>query len=252
MDDTVDLSYSACCMRKNPKPIEQFYDGVHVNVALSGVYIATFLGGYKVLCLSSFIYIFLNTLHMWSIYDKAFPPPGQSDTDDSSLDDSMDSSDDANAAKAVEQKDSDDTVAIDDSSDSSELSLKQREHGARRSKVLTEDDDALLNKQFKELVEECKKRNLTKQTEPFCRTPTGTSLNELDEYADMPPLIPLGSQNPATSIYDYDVFSSLHSEINNPIYHSVYDDLAHYEQRIPSFQEILNNSRNQMRMDEVD
>jgi hypothetical protein len=160
-------------MRKNPTYKEQLYEGVHANVALLAVYLASSAAGFKFVCLGSFLSILLNSFYMWYIWDKAFATE-----DNDTLNTSMESED---------SEDSEDSQGNQDSKEN--LSLKQKEHGATLPKAMDEEDEIILNKRFREVVEETRKRNEQRLNEKLPRTPTNSSLTELDEYADMPPLI---------------------------------------------------------------
>jgi hypothetical protein len=157
-------------MRKNPTYKEQVYDGIHVNVALSAIYLAAFASGFKFVCLGSFISIIINSAHIWTMWDKAFA----SEVDEY---DSLNSSMESEESEESEELDYDN------------LSLKQREHGATVAKPMDEEDEIILNSRFQEVVEETRRRNEKRLAGKLPRTPTNTSLSELDEYDDMPPLI---------------------------------------------------------------
>lgn len=236
MSDTVDVNQTSCCMRKNPTYKEQVYDGIHVNIALSAVYFTAFASGFKVLCLGSFISILINSAYMYSIWDKAFLVVEEPE----SLDNSMESDDSQEPY-------------IDET-----LSLKQREQGAILPKSMDEEDEIILNSRFQQVVEETRRRNGERLTK-IPRTPTGTSINDMDdedEYADMPPLVSLNypeinTINPRypASIHDYNNIFPV-----NSVTYSIYDDLRLPSPYISTFRDIITPSRSTALhgMEEVD
>ena len=226
MNDTADVNQSSCCMRKNATNIETLYDGVHANVVLSAMYLGGYVGGFNLLCLGSFLSIMMNSLYMWYIWEKEFTHLVYEDLDTSTDSDSSENSESPN---------------VDPN-----LSLKQREHGATVSKAMEEEDEIILNSRFQEVVEETRRRNekrLGKNTIP--RTPTNTSLEDLDEYADMPPLvsndysnaIPINRQCPAC-IHHYNTLIP-----TNSINYKIYEDIAPRTPYISTFREIIRPSR---------
>jgi hypothetical protein len=166
-------------MRKNPTYKEQINDGIHANVALYAIYLAAFASGFKFVCLGSFLSIILNSVYMWTIWDKAYAPEAG---EDNSLDTSTDNED---------TEDSEDTQEINEN-----LSLKQREQGATLAKPMDEEDEIILNSRFQQIVEDTRRRN-EERLNTIPRTPTNTSLNDLtnDEFEDMPPLISMYNKN---------------------------------------------------------
>ena len=126
------------------------------------------------------------------------------------------------------------------------LSLKQREHGATRSRGLTDEQDEALYEQLYSIVEETRRRNEAR-SRALDRTPTSSSLAETcedDEYADMPELIDAISINQNVlrnrrriNIFDYNPLTPLIEE---------YDDmpsLVPSEPCIPVVREILEGSK---------
>jgi hypothetical protein len=229
MNDTADVNQSSCCMRKNATNLETLYDGVHANVALSAMYLGGYLGGFNLVCLGSFLSILMNSFYMWYIWEKEFTPVLYEDLDTSTESDTSESSENSENAQ------------VDPN-----LSLKQREHGATVSKAMEEEDEIILNSRFQEVVEETRRRNekrLEKNTIP--RTPTNTSLDDLDEYADMPPLvsndysnaIPINRQCPAC-IHHYNNLIP-----TNTINYKIYEDISLNSPYISTFREIITASR---------
>jgi hypothetical protein len=169
MTDTADLDHSTCCMRKNVTPRDQIHDGLNANVALLAIYFAAYASGYNLLCIASFMSILLNSMHILAVSNKEYRELTNQDT---SLDESMDSSD-----------------------REENLSLKQREQGATVAKPMPEEDEIILNSRFQQVVEETQRRN---EQRLIPRTPTNTSLNEEDDD-DMPPLVSINySENIST------------------------------------------------------
>lgn len=177
MTDTVEYpkAYS-CCMRQNPDAGDILEDGININFVLTLVYIGSYALGLHVTCLGSFIAILLNSMYMISVVYPCVDRHDDSNTgnesDEDNAEDEQDEQDENNLGK--------------------ELSLKQREHGAGKSKCLSEDDDAVLYKKLYEIVRETQRRN-DERSRALLRTPTSSSLAEPadseDEYADMPPLV---------------------------------------------------------------
>jgi hypothetical protein len=172
---------------------------------------------------------------MWTIWDKAYPNEVE---EPDSLNTSLESDDSHN---------SEDEIKVCDKN----LSLKQREHGATLAKPMDEEDEIILNSRFQEVVEETMRRNEKRLNEKFPRTPTNTSLSDLDEYADMPPLVYLSSDNSSNSnAKRYPV--SIHNYNNlipiNPLNDKIYTRL------VPTVNEIIRLSKNTILhgMDDVD
>ena len=90
MNDTVDVNKTSCCMRKNPTYKDKMYDGVHANVALAAIYMTSFASGLNTLCIASFICFVVNSLYMYSIWERALSPENLDISIDS--DDSQESS----------------------------------------------------------------------------------------------------------------------------------------------------------------
>ena len=137
------------------------------------------------------------------------------------------------------------------------LSLKQREHGATRSRGITDEQEEALYEQLYKVVEETRRRNEAR-LHALERTPTSSSLVDQndDEYADMPPLVDAISINQnvlrnrrRVNIFDYNTLTSLIEE---------YDDmpaLVPLEPSIPVVREILEGSKSHNLhngMDDVD
>jgi hypothetical protein len=229
MNDTADVNQSSCCMRKNVTNLETLYDGVHANVALSAMYLGGYMGGFNLVCLGSFLCILMNSLYMWYIWEKEFIPLLYEDLDTSMESDTSDTSDNSENAH------------VDPN-----LSLKQREHGATVSKAMEEEDEIILNSRFQEVVEETRRRNekrLEKNTIP--RTPTNTSLNDLDEYADMPPLV---SHDYSTPILNNNQCPTCAHHYNNiiptaTVNYKIYEDISLNSPYISTFREIITPSR---------
>jgi len=126
------------------------------------------------------------------------------------------------------------------------LSLKQREHGATRSRGLTDEQEETLYEQLYSIVEETRRRNEAR-SRALDRTPTSSSLAETcedDEYTDMPELIDAISVNQnvlrnrrRVNIFDYNTLTPLVEE---------YDDmpaLVPFDPSIPVVREILEGSK---------
>jgi hypothetical protein len=138
------------------------------------------------------------------------------------------------------------------------LSLKQREHGATKSRGLTDEQEEVLYEQLYSIVEETRRRNEARAC-ALERTPTSSSLAETcedDEYADMPDLMDAISINQnilrnrrRVNIFDYNTLTSLIEE---------YDDmpaLVPLEPSIPVVREILEGSKSHILhngMDDID
>jgi hypothetical protein len=60
MSDSIKhFNNGSCCMRKNPSPLQNVYDGATVNAILFFVYISAYMSGLHSLCLCSFIIMIL-------------------------------------------------------------------------------------------------------------------------------------------------------------------------------------------------
>jgi hypothetical protein len=234
MNDTDTVDQPSCCMRKNPTYKQQVYDGVHANVALSAVYLAAYAAGFKFMCLGSFLSLILNSLYIWSIWDKAY---GVEEVD--SLNSSMESDENTDSADY-----------------DTNLSLKQREHGATLPRAMDEEDEIILNSKFQRVVEETRKRNEARRLNTIPRTPTNSSLNEVDEYADMPPLISMDYSNIAAinprcaaCIHHYNNLIPV-----NPLTYNIYDEITSPSIHISTVRELVTPSKTNALhgMDEVD
>ena len=228
MNDTAEVNQSPCCMRKNPTYKQQVYDGIHVNVALSAIYLAAYAAEFRFVCLGSFISIILNSAHIWTIWDKAFARE-------------VDEYDSLNSS--MESDESEESEELDYSN----LSLKQREHGATVAKPMDEEDEIILNSRFQEVVEETRRRNEKRLGGTLPRTPTNTSLSDLDEYDDMPPLISSNEINNRNVAYCTSCILK-----NNTLNKT--DTLNTMSPYISTFREIMTASRTTALhgMDEVD
>ena len=213
MTDTVEYpkAYS-CCMRQTPDATSILEDGININFVLTLVYIGSYAVGMHMSCLGSFLAILLNSMYMISL---VYPGVDTSDNGNTK-DEQADEADHDEQADEAEQAEDDEADQVD-----SDLSLKQREHGAVKSKSLSEEDDAVLYEKLYEIVQETQRRNEAR-SRALTRTPTSSSLagpdNSEDEYADMPPLVH------ANSVLRNRVNAKENSKVNN---------------RIPSIREIL-------------
>ena len=231
MTDTVEYpkAYS-CCMRQTPDATSILEDGININFVLTLVYIGSYAVGMHMSCLGSFLAILLNSMYMISLVYPGVDTSDNGNTEDEhddeaehdEQDDEADHDEQADEADHDEQADEAEQ-AEDDEADQvdSDLSLKQREHGAVKSKSLSEEDDAVLYEKLYEIVQETQRRNEAR-SRALTRTPTSSSLagpdNSEDEYADMPPLVH------ANSVLRNRVNAKENSKVNN---------------RIPSIREIL-------------
>jgi len=211
MTDTVEYPKGdSCCMRHSSEPSDILVDGIHMNFMLTLVYFGSYALGMQRLCLASFITILLNSMYMITLIYPLIP--NATNTEETDKADETDETDEADEAD------------VDTS-----LSLKQREHGAIKSKSLSDEEDAVLYEKLYQIVEETQRRNETR-SRALTRTPTSSSLaespNSDDEYADMPPLIEASS-----------VLRNRHREI-------MHESNTH----VPSIKEILDGYS----MDEVD
>jgi hypothetical protein len=201
MTDTIEYpkAYS-CCMRHYPEPSDILIDGIHINFILIIAYAGSFALGMPRACLGSFIAILLNSIYMmtmvypYTVESQASTSENEAhEADDDEAEDAEDAEDDDEADEAEDAEGSDEA---EDAEVDTDLSLKQREHGARKSKSLSEEDDAVLYEKLYEIVRETQRRNELR-SRALTRTPTSSSLAELmsseDEYADMPPLIDANS-----------------------------------------------------------
>ena len=195
MSDTVEYpkAYS-CCMRQNPDAGDILEDGININFVLTLVYIGSYALGLHITCLGSFLAILLNSMYMISVVYPCVDRHDDSNTanedDEDNAEGEQDEQDDQD--EQDEQDEQDDHDDQDENDLDKDLSLKQREHGAAKSKCLSEDDDAVLYKKLYEIVRETQRRN-DERSRALLRTPTSSSLAEPvdseDEYADMPPLV---------------------------------------------------------------
>lgn len=173
-----------CCMRKNPDPVQITHDYLCQMVFALFVYIAAYFGKQHTLCLSAMTALHIIAFQTGMHFQYLY------------------------------------NINV---KDESELSLKQREQGASQSKVLTPEQDAKLEEQLKQVVEETRKRNFARMNTYIIRTPSNSTLEEVDydyiynniknyptdfsvkqnnvsevptqteSYDDMPPLIPMDS-----------------------------------------------------------
>jgi hypothetical protein len=186
MTDTVEYpkAYS-CCMRQNPDAGDILEDGININFVLTLVYIGSYALGLNITCLGSFLAILLNSMYMISLVYPGVDGPDNGNTGNEDDEDNAEDEQD-------EQDENDENDEQDENDLDKELSLKQREHGAAKSKCLSEEDDAVLYKKLYEIVRETQRRN-DERSRALLRTPTSSSLAEPvdseDEYADMPPLV---------------------------------------------------------------
>ena len=222
MTDTVEYpkAYS-CCMRQTPDATSILEDGININFVLTLVYIGSYAVGMHMSCLGSFLAILLNSMYMISLVYPGVDTSDNGNTEDehddeAEHDEQDDEADHDEQADEAEQAEDDEADQVD-----SDLSLKQREHGAVKSKSLSEEDDAVLYEKLYEIVQETQRRNEAR-SRALTRTPTSSSLagpdNSEDEYADMPPLVH------ANSVLRNRVNAKENSKVNN---------------RIPSIREIL-------------
>ena len=171
MTDTLEYpkTYS-CCMRHSHEPSDVLVDGIHMNVIMTFIYFGSYAVGLQRVCLAAFITILVNSMYMITIIHPLVPKENEADE-----------ADEAEADEAEEY---------------TNLSLKQREHGATKSKSLSDEADAVLYEKLYEIVEETRRRNDARSL-ALARTPTSSSLventNSDDEYKDMPPLIDANS-----------------------------------------------------------
>jgi hypothetical protein len=205
------------------------------------IYFGAFTTGFNGVCLGSFLCLFANCFYIYTLWTKTLVPviePEIEDINPEDCDYSVDSEDSENVQTSYNKN----------------LSLKQREHGATLTKPMAEEDEIILNSRFQQLIQETKDRN-----NQLTRTPTGTSINELDElsdYDDMPPLIPqediihpLTPHRCVACIHHYNNLiprNTLDCQINN--------EIRPLNPRVPTVNEILSPSMSHMlhEMNDVD
>jgi hypothetical protein len=163
-------------MRHSSEPSDILVDGIHINFILTLVYFGSYTLGMQRVCLASFITILLNSMYMITVIYPDVPKEPE--------------------VEGGEDEGDKDTEEDEGSDLDTNLSLKQREHGAVKSKSLSDEADAVLYEKLYQIVEETQRRN-DARCRALTRTPTSSSLveppNSDDEYADMPPLIDANS-----------------------------------------------------------
>ena len=194
MTDTVEYpkAYS-CCMRQTPDASDILEDGININFLLTLVYIGSYALGMHMSCLGSFLAILLNSMYMISVVYPGVDRHADANTEGEEAGDDEEHEETEEHEEAEETEDADRTGNAKEAEEvDTDLSLKQREHGAVKSKSLSEEDDAVLYEKLYEIVQETQRRNEAR-SRALVRTPTSSSLaeppNSEDEYADMPPLI---------------------------------------------------------------
>lgn len=186
------LTLPSCCMRKNPTPKQQLKDDFKVLGVSFILYLLSYWLGYHSLCILSMATMNLITFQAGISFHEIYSKPihlNQFDELDSSMD-------------------------TDEPDEVDKLSLKQKEQGATRSRPLSEEQEAILNKKLQQLVEETGLRNRKRNAMPSARTPSSSTLVEegeigacppipysyseedRDEYKDMPPLVSPDDYNP--------------------------------------------------------
>ena len=216
MADTVEYPKAyTCCMRQSPEASDILEDGININFVLTLVYIGSYTLGLNITCIGSFLAILLNSMYMITIVYPAVDRHADANTEGEEAGD--DEKHEEDEVEGDEKDEVEETEEVD-----TDLSLKQREHGAVKSKSLNEEADAVLYAKLYEIVQETQRRNEAR-SRALTRTPTSSSLavpvDSEDEYADMPPLIH------ANSVLRYRANTSGDSIVNS--------------NRIPTIKEIL-------------
>lgn len=191
MTDTLEYpnAYS-CCMKKSSEYSDVLVDGIHINFILTLIYFGSYAANMQRVCLTAFIIILVNSMYMFTIIYPVIPKISDAEADETEAE--TEEAEVQEAEAEADEAEADEAEAETEAEKYINLSLKQREHSATRSKSLRHDDDTILYKKLHDIVKEAKRRNNI-QFNALMRTPTSSSLAENDnldnEYADMPPLI---------------------------------------------------------------
>ena len=157
------LTPTTCCLRKNPSPRDKLNDNLCMLSVLTIVYFWLYVLKMDALTIDSMSFIHMTIFHVGMNVNEVYN----------------------------EKKE--DTVVP-------ELSLKQREHGARLAKAMTPEQEQLLQQSLENIVEETRRRNESR-IQRFTRTPSNTTMTHNGEVYEestddeMPPLVPLYSYN---------------------------------------------------------
>ena len=240
-----DLNWSSCCMRKNPSLDDQIEDSLNANIVFYAIYFGAFTTGFNMISLTSLLCLFANCFYIYSLWKKTLEPEIEPEIQDISADE---------CDYSVDSDESDVNPTHND-----DLSLKQREHGATLTKPMAEEDEIILNSRFQQLVQETKNRNNERLKNQLTRTPTGSSINDMDdtdEYDDMPALIP--QENIIFPLIEHRCAACIH-RYNNLIPRNTLDCQINNEIRplnphVPTVNEILSPSMSHMlhEMNDVD
>lgn len=182
------LVLPSCCMRKNPSPIQRVHDDIKMLSITFTVYFGSYILGWNALCLLSMAAINMSMFQVGMNYRALYIKETHLNQFDE-LDVSMNS---------------------EDVPSSDDLSMKQKEHGARVSKTMSLEQEEKLNEQLQKVVEETTLRNRKRASMNSVRTPSSSTLvddavdrvppsNNEDEYAGMPALVSQEESNPIIS-----------------------------------------------------
>jgi len=230
MTDTVEYPKTcSCCMRQHSETSDILEDAITINFVLTLVYFGSYAVGMHMSCLGSFLAILLNSMYMISL---VYPSVDNNDNGNTEEDEGAEG-EEADDEEAEDEEDEEDEAKKHVAEEvDTDLSLKQLEHGAAKSKCLSEEADAVLYEKLYEIVQETQRRNEAR-CRALTRTPTSSSLaapvDSEEDYADIPPLIH------ETSVLRYRGTAKDTSIANTD--------------RIPSFREILEGYNS---MDTVD
>jgi hypothetical protein len=168
-----------CCVRKNPSTKQKIKDNVCVLMVLSSIYFCAYLVKMNALSISTIAFMHMTFFHL---------------------------------GMNVREE-----MLLKDEERQQELSLKQREHGARVAKSMTPEQEERLKLGLQGVVDETRIRN-AERLRAFNRTPSNTMMDHASEDHesesstddDMPPLIPIYS----TGIPRFSELHYLHSYLD--------------------------------------
>jgi len=143
----------SCCMRKNNSLREELTDTLNSNIILYVILLISYYTNSKIVCIGTLLCMLVNSVYLINLQDKYLE-----------------------YLETFEY--------VEENEDPEEyLSLKQREHGARYSRGMTQEQEDALMESIERVKADFKRRNARNNL--LERTPTETSLYTEDDTTNL-------------------------------------------------------------------